>query len=85
MQNLNDETKSTQIMANDQAIRLYKEIALLNTEQQLYILNRLFTDTLRSLSSMRDLDINGLRGLGKEIWQGIDAQDYVNQERDSWA
>jgi hypothetical protein len=25
-----------------------------------------------------------LRGLGKEIWQGIDAQEYVNQERASW-
>ncbi len=25
-----------------------------------------------------------LRGLGKEIWQGIDAQEYINQERDSW-
>ena len=28
--------------------------------------------------------IRELRGLGKEIWQGIDAQHYVNQERDSW-
>lgn len=25
-----------------------------------------------------------LRGLGKEIWNGIDAQEYVNQERDLW-
>jgi hypothetical protein len=25
-----------------------------------------------------------LEGLGKEIWEGIDAQEYVNQERDSW-
>jgi hypothetical protein len=25
-----------------------------------------------------------LRGLGKEIWNGIDAQEYVNQERGSW-
>jgi hypothetical protein len=25
-----------------------------------------------------------LRGLGKEVWNGIDAQEYVNQERDSW-
>ncbi len=25
-----------------------------------------------------------LEGLGKEIWKGIDAQEYVNQERDSW-
>ncbi len=25
-----------------------------------------------------------LEGLGKEIWAGIDAQEYVDQERDSW-
>lgn len=25
-----------------------------------------------------------LRGLGKEIWQDIDAQEYVNRERASW-
>ena len=25
-----------------------------------------------------------LQGLGKEIWQGMDAQEYVNQERASW-
>jgi hypothetical protein len=25
-----------------------------------------------------------LQGLGKEIWQGLDAQEYVDRERDSW-
>jgi hypothetical protein len=25
-----------------------------------------------------------LRGLGKEIWRGIDAQEYVDRERASW-
>ena len=25
-----------------------------------------------------------LRGLHKEIWDGIDAQEYVGRERDSW-
>jgi hypothetical protein len=25
-----------------------------------------------------------LEGLGKEAWQTIDAQEYINQERDSW-
>ncbi|MCH7620845.1 MAG: hypothetical protein IH870_03005 [Chloroflexi bacterium] len=25
-----------------------------------------------------------LKGLGKEIWHGIDAQEYVDQERSSW-
>jgi hypothetical protein len=25
-----------------------------------------------------------LQGLGKEIWKGIDAQEYVDRERASW-
>jgi hypothetical protein len=25
-----------------------------------------------------------LQGLGKEIWQGVDAQEYVDQERSAW-
>jgi hypothetical protein len=30
-------------------------------------------------------NITDLRGLGKEIWCQKDAQEYVDQERDSWA
>ncbi len=71
-------------MVQEQALRLYKEITVLSLEQQLYILNRLFADALRRMSAEPSLDITGLRGLGKEIWRGIDAQEYVNQERDSW-
>lgn len=25
-----------------------------------------------------------LRGLGKDIWKRVDAQEYVNAERDAW-
>lgn len=28
--------------------------------------------------------LSDLRGLGAEIWQGIDAQQYVNGLRDEW-
>lgn len=28
--------------------------------------------------------VEELRGLHKEIWEGVDAQEYVNQERDTW-
>jgi hypothetical protein len=28
--------------------------------------------------------LSALHGVGKEIWQGIDAQDYVNQLRSEW-
>ena len=32
----------------------------------------------------REHSIMELRGLGKEIWEGIDAQEYVRNERASW-
>lgn len=28
--------------------------------------------------------ITEMRGLGKDLWQGTDPQDYLNAERDSW-
>ncbi|WP_017651857.1 hypothetical protein [Fortiea contorta] len=37
-----------------------------------------------TIASKPKRSILELRGLGKEIWNGIDAQEYVNQERDSW-
>ena len=35
-------------------------------------------------SAARQRRITEMRGLGKEIWQGVDAQEHVNAERDSW-
>jgi hypothetical protein len=32
----------------------------------------------------RQHSILELRGLGKEIWEGIDPDEYVRKERDSW-
>jgi hypothetical protein len=31
-----------------------------------------------------DYSVREFRGLGKEVWDGIDAQAYINQERDAW-
>ena len=35
-------------------------------------------------SPERQRRITEMRGLGKELWQGVDPQEYVNAERDSW-
>jgi len=32
----------------------------------------------------KTLSILKLRGLGKELWEGIDPVEYVRAERDSW-
>lgn len=35
-------------------------------------------------ASHKQHSIRELRGLGMEIWAGIDAQQYIREERDSW-
>lgn len=32
----------------------------------------------------RQRHLSELRGLGKEIWEGIDAQEYINRLRSEW-
>ena len=29
-------------------------------------------------------DFSGIKGIGKEIWKDVDAQEYVKQERSEW-
>ncbi|HXJ97177.1 MAG TPA: hypothetical protein VMT20_30435 [Terriglobia bacterium] len=45
---------------------------------------RRLMDALTADEAAPTRSITELRGLGKETWQGQDAQEYVNQERDSW-
>jgi len=37
-----------------------------------------------ALEASRPLSILELQGLGKELWQGVDAVDHVRRERASW-
>ena len=37
-----------------------------------------------ALEPRQRLSILELEGLGKEIWEGIDAAEHVRRERDSW-
>jgi hypothetical protein len=66
-----------------------KQVRSLDPEDQLRLLEDI-TMLLRqslarhSLTPKSRRSILELRGLGKEIWEGLDAQSYVEQERASW-
>jgi hypothetical protein len=55
----------------------------LSTDEQLKLLEEL-TIIVRSKVKKKKRSILELKGLGKEIWKSIDAQEYVDRERDSW-
>ena len=58
-------------------------IQKLSTDEQLKLLEEL-TIIVRSKVKKKKRSILELKGLGKEIWGSIDAQEYVDRERDSW-
>ena len=56
-------------LPHDDQLRLLEDLAAMIRQQ----------DLLQPLHSFLELE-----GLGQEIWAGVDAQEYVNQERASW-
>jgi plasmid stability protein len=42
---------------------------------------RILTD---AVDEPAKLNIMGLRGLGKDLWKGIDPAKYIEEERNSW-
>ena len=69
-------------MATYQDIR--RQVEALTPTEQLLLLAELAIMLRCHMLVKPKRSVMELEGLGKEIWQGLDAQDYVNQERDSW-
>ena len=62
---------------------LISMIQKLDTDEQLQLIEELAI-IVRDKALKKKHSIMELKGLGKEIWEGIDAQKYVNMERKSW-
>jgi len=61
---------------------LLEQAKNLTAEEQLKLVAELISVVRnRVIDKSKKRSILDLEGLGKEIWQGIDAQEYVNQER----
>jgi hypothetical protein len=56
----------------------------LTPTDQLRLLEELASLVRRRITTQARRSILELQGLGKEIWQDMDAQEYVDRERASW-
>ena len=75
------ETRKTSLSYGDYA----RGINFLNIDEQLTLLEIISTRLKKSIGKRRKKNsIMELEGLGASIWKGIDAQDYVHNERESW-
>jgi len=60
------------------------DVERLSPEEKLRMMEQLAILLRRRVAPRAKHSIMELQGLGKEIWQGIDAKEYVNRERESW-
>ena len=65
-------------------IEVLNRVQELTPTEQLRLLEELAVIVRGRFVEKPKRSILELRGLGKEIWKGIDAQEYVDQERASW-
>ena len=67
-------------MTYEQILQVTRKLDL---SEQLQLLEALMRQVRHQIEETRSYSVIDLDGLGAEIWQGIDAQEYVNQERSS--
>ena len=63
---------------------ILRNVESLSRTEQLRLMSEL-AEYLRAHAGPESrTSILALQGLGKEIWKGIDAQEYVDRERAAW-
>ncbi|HSB06967.1 MAG TPA: hypothetical protein VLK23_17460 [Thermodesulfobacteriota bacterium] len=63
--------------------KIQKEIEKLSPKDQLKLVEKVAYQLRKSgVAVKRDLDWKSLYGLGKGLWKGEDAQEYVNRLRE---
>jgi len=71
-------------MTSSRSEMIYKEISQLTNNEKMILLSKLMLEISTYIERDRRLNIYDIKGVGKEVWEGIDAQEYVNKERASW-
>lgn len=71
-------------MTSSKSEIIYKEISQLTNNEKMILLSKLMLEISTYIERDQRLNIYDIKGVGKEVWEGIDAQEYVNKERASW-
>ncbi|NER39230.1 MAG: hypothetical protein F6J93_35645 [Oscillatoria sp. SIO1A7] len=71
MSNYNEILRQVESLSPEEQIRLLEDVAK--------FMRRRVNFTPKPKRSILELE-----GLGKEVWEGIDAQEYVDRERGKW-
>lgn len=63
---------------------LYKKLRALAKRERRSVAQEVIQILTQATEEPESLSILALKGLGKEVWRGVDPAAYVEQERRSW-
>jgi len=64
--------------------QIVNEIERLDYNDKINILSRIVKLLKKEEKTNQAISVTLLKGLGKNVWQKIDANKYIASERDSW-
>lgn len=66
--------------------KIVSEVETLDTFQQFELLETLVSMLKRGKTkdTSKNVSIMDIKGLGKDLWQSVDVDEYIKNERDSW-
>jgi plasmid stability protein len=64
--------------------KLYRKLQKRAKEQRRSLAQEVTQILAQAVEGQRTYSILELQGLGKEVWKGIDTDEYIDAERRSW-
>jgi hypothetical protein len=72
-------------MSNDAYDTVLNQVQQLSPEEQFKLLEDLVVILRQRTARTPQHSILEFEGVGKEMWSRVNVEDYINEERDSWA
>ena len=71
-------------MSDDTYKEVLSKVILLSSDDQLRLLEVLASIICQKFTSYPKHSLTEFKGLGKEVWEGVDVEKYIDEERNSW-
>ncbi len=81
----NIQPQHSTFMSNDVYRIVFSQVRQLSTDEQFRLLEDLAVMVRKGTTRKPKHRITELKGLGKEIWEGVDVEEYIKKERGSWS
>jgi len=71
-------------MSTEDYDEILEQVQLLTLDDQLRLLEDIASMLRQQFTTQPKHSIMEFKGLGKEVWQGVDVEKYIDEERNSW-